>query len=170
MALSSCVLGNPYDILLEVFYEEDEQKTIDLVQQYLKEWYPAMKNHPRWYDEYLQFSKEGYAGYYGYWAFEAAAVVYILDLNDSQIDHLVYPKHLLEYARKLREEDRYTSHEAEASNQFARVEGGQPCPGTGFWETPAKLNSRCHFKQGDIMPVFKDAEYGYTIWQWSREQ
>ena len=170
MTLSSCALGEPYDILLRVFYEEDEQQALDLVQQYLKQWYPAMKDHPRWYDGHLRIKKQGYAPYYGYWAFEAAATVYLLDLDDSHIDHLVYPKDLMDYARKLREEDRYTSQDTEASSHSARVEGGQPCPKTGFWETPAKLNSRGHFKQGDIMPVFDDSEYGHTIWQWSEEQ
>ncbi len=126
MTLSSCVLGDPYDILLQVFYEPDEQKTLDLLQQYLKQWYPAMKDHPRWYDEHLKINKQGYAGYYGYWAFEAAAVVYLLDLDDSQINHLVYPKDLLGYARRLREEDRYTSLESDTSTHSEPVEGGQP--------------------------------------------
>ena len=170
MALSSCALGAPYDILLQVFYEEDEQKTLDLLEKYLKQWYPAMKDHPRWYDEHLKINKQGYAGYYGYWAFEAAAAVYLLDLDDGQINHLVYPKDLVDYARKLREEDRYTSLETETSTHSAGVEGGQPCPQTGFWETPAKLHSRSHFKQGDIMSVFKASEYGHTIWQWSEKQ
>lgn len=113
MTISSCTLGEPYRTLLQVFYEEVDQKTLDILQQYLKKWYPAMKDHPRWYDEHLNVSKEGYAGYYGYWAFEAAAAVYLLDLDDGQIDHLVYPKDLADYARKLREEDRYTSQKAE---------------------------------------------------------
>ena len=109
MALSSCVLGAPYEILLQVFYEEDEKKTLNFLQQYLIQWYPAMKDHPRWYDEHLKITKEGYAGYYGYWAFEAGATAYLLDLDDNQINHLVYPKDLVAYARRLREEDRYTS-------------------------------------------------------------
>ena len=170
MTLSSCVLGEPYDILLQVFYEENEKKTLDLLQRYLNQWYPAMKDHPRWYDEHLKINKQGFAAYYGYRAFEAAAAVYILDLDDSQINHLVYPKDLVDYARKLREEDRYTSLETETPTHAGRVQGGQPCPRTGFWETPAKLHSRSHFKQGDIMPVFEASPYGHTIWQWSGEQ
>ena len=105
MALDSCVLGEPYDTLLQVFYELDEQKTLGLLQTYLKQWYPAMKDHLRWYNEHLTESK---LGYYGYWAFEAAAAVYILDLDDSQISHIVYPTDLLDYGRRLRKEDRYT--------------------------------------------------------------
>ena len=168
--LSSCALGHPYDILLKVFYEEDEEKILQLVQQYLTQWYPSMKDHPRWYDEHLHINKQGYSGYYGYWAFEAAAVVYLLDLDDSQINHLVYPKDLVDYARRLREDDRYTSPDSEKITLSGRAEGGQPCPRTGYWETPAKLHSRHHFQEGEIMPVYEDSAYGYTIWQWSEEQ
>lgn len=169
-ALDTCVLGQPYDTLLQTFYEEDQHAAVEIVKEYLKLWYPAMKDHPRWYDGHLRIRKEGHAPYYGYWAFEAAATVYLLDLDDHQIDHLVYPKDLVDYARKLREEDRYTSLETETPAHSGRVEGGHPCPRTGFWETPAKTNSRSHFTRGDIMPVFEDSEYGHTIWQWSEEQ
>ena len=71
-----------------------------------------MKHHPRWYNEHLNISGEGYAGYYGYWAFEAGATVFLLDLDDSQTGHLVYPRDLVDYARRLRKEERYTSEVA----------------------------------------------------------
>jgi hypothetical protein len=35
--------------------------------------------------------------------------------------------------------------------------------------TPAKADSRRHFKQGDVMPEL-GAAYGATIWQWDVEQ
>ena len=168
--LETCIISKPYNTLLQVFYEEDDNAALALLQKYLKQWYPAMKNHLRWYDEHLNINEEGYAAYYGYWAFEAGATVFILDLDDSRIDHLVYPKDLVDYARQLCEEGRYTSQETEPLIRKGRVEGGQPCPQTGFWETPAKLHSRTHFEQGQIMPVFDDAAYGETIWHWSEEQ
>lgn len=128
--LDICMLGKPYETLLQVFYEEDERKTFDLLKKYLKQWYPAMKDHPRWHDGHLRVSDEGYAPYYGYWAFEAAAAVFLLDLDDSDIDHLVYPKDLLDYGRKLKEDGRYTSVVG-PSNEVARVEDGQACPEPG---------------------------------------
>ena len=108
-ALDACIIARPYDTLLQVYYEEDEEATLALLQKYLKQWYPAMKHHPRWYNEHLNISEEGYAGYYGYWAFEAGATVFLLDLDDSQTEHLVYPKDLVDHARRLRKEGRYTS-------------------------------------------------------------
>ena len=50
-----------------------------------------------------------------------------------------------------------------------RVEGGQLCPQTGYWFTPAKPDSRRHFKEGELMPTF-DSDYGSTIWQWDSNQ
>ena len=169
-ALDNCVLGQPYDTLLQAFYEEDQHAAVELVKEYLNVWYPAMKDHPRWYDGHLRIRKEGHAPYYGYWAFEAGATAYLLDLDDGQINHLVYPKDLVDYARKLREEDRYTSEDIDISPHWGRVEGGESCPRAGFWETPAKSNSRRLFKKDEIMPVFEASEYGHTIWQWSEEQ
>ncbi|PPD36253.1 MAG: hypothetical protein CTY18_05295 [Methylomonas sp.] len=45
---------------------------------------------------------------YGHWAF-AGAVCYLLDIDDSSIDHMVYPKDLVAYAKKLCAEGRRTS-------------------------------------------------------------
>ncbi|MBA4055224.1 MAG: hypothetical protein C0490_10965 [Marivirga sp.] len=48
--------------------------------------------------------------------------------------------------------------------QLIRILGGEICPQTGFYFTPAAPDSRKHFAQGEIMPsIFSD--YGKTIWQ-----
>jgi len=153
----------PYQLLLDVYYEEDEGITLDRLQQYLKTWYPHMEG-ARWYDAHRNIVDDN-AAYYGYWAFEAGATAYLLDLDDSQIDHMIYPKDLVAYGRKLREEDRYTSREGDTLRPtFYRVEAGQPCTRDGYWSTPAKLHSRKLFKTGDIMPDYPDSSYGATIW------
>ena len=170
IALDTCVLGEPYDTLLALFYEKNNATSLILLKKYLKNWYPAMKDHPRWYDGHLRIKEEGYAPYYGYWAFEAGAAVFLLGLDDSNVDHLVYPADLVDYGRKLRRENRHTSLDTAPAAEVARIEGGQPCPQTGYWETPAKLSSRSYFAQGDRMPVFDDSAYGETIWHWSAEQ
>lgn len=50
-----------------------------------------------------------------------------------------------------------------------RCEAGQPCPREGFWFTPARSNSRRHFKAGEQMPDV-GGDYGTTIWQWDETQ
>jgi hypothetical protein len=50
-----------------------------------------------------------------------------------------------------------------------RALAGEPCPREGFWVTPAKTNSRRHFKAGELMPDV-GGDYGATIWQWDEKQ
>lgn len=50
-----------------------------------------------------------------------------------------------------------------------RIAGGDVCPASGFYFTPAKVNSRQRFLQGQIMPSL-DSTYGGTIWQWDADQ
>lgn len=50
-----------------------------------------------------------------------------------------------------------------------RVQGGDPCPREGWWSTPAKLDSRRHFHQGEPMPRFP-SDWGDVIWQWDEQQ
>jgi Immunity protein 74 len=50
-----------------------------------------------------------------------------------------------------------------------RVAGGDPCPQSGFWFTPARQSSRRYFFQGEAMPVV-GGDYGVTVWQWDADQ
>ena len=56
-----------------------------------------------------------------------------------------------------------------AAPEQIRCAANTPCPQDGFYFTPAKANSRRHFKQGDIMPSIGN-DYGLTIWQWDEQQ
>ncbi|UCO98908.1 DUF3396 domain-containing protein [Metapseudomonas lalkuanensis] len=51
-----------------------------------------------------------------------------------------------------------------------RTEGGQPCPKTGYWFTPAQEHSLRQFAQGEIMPVFEGSSWGHTFWYWASER
>jgi hypothetical protein len=57
-----------------------------------------------------------------------------------------------------------TEDTAITSDGQSRVLGGEVCPETGFYFTPARTDSRRLFQKGEIMPSF-DAAYGTTIWQ-----
>ena len=134
MTLDTCILGQPYDTLLQTVFENDEYAAQTLIKKYLTQWYPAMKDHPRWYNGHLRISDEGYAPYYGYWAFEAGAMAFVFDLDDSGIDHFAYPTDLVAYGRALREENRYTSIGMNETGDVGYVEGKQPCHDTDFRE------------------------------------
>ncbi|PHV32465.1 DUF1911 domain-containing protein [Janthinobacterium rivuli] len=155
----------PYRDIINSFYRDTPEESISDVQKYLKAWYTSMKK-AFWHDSHLNMREDGGA-YFGYWAIEAAAAVYLLELDDRSFrDHIVYPKDLLDYARKL---DKQAPPTPLAPRQL-RVEGGNPCPQAGYWFTPAIADSLRHFEQGEIMPVSMDWQYGATIWQWSKEQ
>ena len=97
----------PYRYLNDAYYEIDAQKTIELIQKYLKNWY-RNQNGARWYNKH-HFINNDYAPYYGYWAFEAGATCFLLEIDDSEITNFYYPKDLVEYGRQLRKEGKFTS-------------------------------------------------------------
>ncbi|MYN18765.1 DUF1911 domain-containing protein [Rugamonas sp. FT107W] len=156
----------PYIHLLNATDDESSEGKISQLEQYLKIWYKSMQK-ATWHDSHLNMSEEGCGAYFGYWAIEAAAIVYLYNINDSSFrDHIVYPKDLVDFAREL---DKQTTSTLLTLEKL-RVEGGKPCPQAGYWFTPAIPDSLRHFEQGEIMPVSADSHYGATIWQWSTEQ
>jgi Domain of unknown function (DUF1911) len=167
-SVDACTIPRPYGLLAEAFDEADDVDILAHVKNYLKAWYPAMSKHPRWYNAHLKVAPEGWANYYGYWAFEAGAAIYLLDVSDQTIDSIVYPRDLVEYAIDSRNRE---EAESVSVNAFlGRVEGGSLCPRSDYWESPARANSRRSFKAGEVMPISENAEYGATIWHWSTNQ
>lgn len=155
----------PYRHLLKSLRDESNKSAAD-VEKYLKLWYVAMKELT-WHDSHLDLTENG-PGYHGYWAIEAGAVAYLLEIDDRAVrDNIVYPKDLVDFARAF---------DAESLAEFAtdqsqlRVPGGEACPRSGYWTTPAAQDVRRHFNAGDVMPIFEGASYGATIWQWSDQQ
>jgi hypothetical protein len=72
--------------------EKDKAVSVDLVKVYVrKDWYKEHRNEG-WYNSH----KNVHDSYFGYWSFETAAVVKILNLDDSSfIDCQYYPKDLV---------------------------------------------------------------------------
>lgn len=150
----------PYAGLLKVIRAATPKEASKLLDKYCKDWYPAFKKAP-WYDSHLSIDGDD-GSYSGYWAFEAGAIAFLYGIDDSQIDHMVYPKDLVAYARNFTP--------PAGSAQIGRVEAGQPCPRAGYWFTPAQANSRRHFQQGELMPCFTGSSWGDTLWYWSGEE
>ncbi|MBX8488104.1 PoNe immunity protein domain-containing protein [Pseudomonas cichorii] len=150
-----------YTPLIRAIYATEPGEASDLLRQYCKEWYPAFgKLQTNWHDSHLDIEGDD-GNYVGYWAFEAAAIAFLYGIDDSKVDHMVYPKDLVEYAR---------SYSGGSTTQIGRIDAGQPCSKTGYWFTPAQANSRRHFQQGEIMPNISDSKWGDTLWYWSGEE
>lgn len=149
-----------YTPLIRAIYAEEPEEASDLLKQYCKEWYPSFgKQQTTWHDSHLDIEDDD-GSYVGYWAFEAAAIAFLYGIDDTKIDNMVYPKDLAEYARK---------HSQSNAKQIGRVEAGKPCSKTGYWFTPAQINSRRRFQQGEIMPSFSGSNWGDTLWYCSGE-
>lgn len=146
-----------YTPLVLAIYEEDKHEASNLLKKYCENWYPAFEEAP-WHDSHKQGDEGSYCGY---WALEAGAVAFLYGIDDRNIDHMVYPKELVEYAR---------NHQVSDKPQTARIDSGQPCSKTGFWFTPAEADSRRYFNQGEIMPKNEDSNCGDTIWYRSGEE
>lgn len=84
-----------YTPLIEAIYADEKAEASQLLTDYCEQWYAAFSHAP-WHDSHLN-GDEG--SYVGYWAIEAAAVAYLYDIDDSKVEHMVYPKALVDYAR-----------------------------------------------------------------------
>jgi Domain of unknown function (DUF1911)/Domain of unknown function (DUF1910) len=155
----------PYDPLIDAFYTaETPADASAFVKTYLDGWYKSFDGVP-WHDGHLVVTDE-YSNYEGYWAFEAAAICVLYGIDDSSFrDHIVYPKDLADWARGHKVGETLKPA-AGAKAMRLRCEGGEPCPQSGFWSTPAQANSRRAFKSGEVMPEFKDSPWGATVWYW----
>lgn len=147
----------PYAPLGKAVIAEHADDRPALVKEFLDGWYKGLK------ECYWHGTHTDQIGYFGYWAFEAALVTVLWDIDDSSYrDHLVYPKDLVDWAR---------DHRTEAvPSGPSRTPGGEACPQAGWWFTPALKGSRRYFKHGEVMPVIDGTDYGSTFWQWDVNQ
>ena len=83
--------------LIRAIYTEDPDEPRELLVEYCNQWYEAFEQAP-WHDSHLD-GDEG--SYFGYWAFEAAAVAYLYGLDDSAVKHMIFPREMLDYARRF---------------------------------------------------------------------
>lgn len=84
-----------YSQLVQAVYSKTTTEATSHLEKYCNQWYPAFQQAP-WYDTHHQ-GEEG--SYVGYWAIEAGAIAFLYGIDDSTVDHMVYPKDLVEYAR-----------------------------------------------------------------------
>jgi hypothetical protein len=154
--------AEPYSTLVNAMYLDKAEASAEL-KAYCDGWYKCFEVVP-WHNSHTRI--EGSEGdYFGYWAFEAGAVVFLYDLDDTAIDHMVYPRELVAWAR----EHKALSEEDDKGQVRLRCEAGQPCPQSGFWSTPAQAESRKWFEASEVMPALR-SDYGATIWQWDVNQ
>lgn len=154
----------PYRKLIKVFDAEPQKRPM-LILQYLEYWYEASRREP-YYNQHPQADiDEGYL-YYGYWSWEAAAVTWLLDIDDTVYrEHQFYPKDLVDFARSLAK----TTTTVNLVERI-KVKGGGKCSKTGYWITPARPDIRLYFKQGEFLPSLSQLDWGEVYWYFDGEE
>lgn len=158
------------DCINSVYGDSDEESLTDL-NSYLENWYSSMSSVD-WHDSHLDLSEER-GLYFGYWAIEAAALAYLLELDDTSLHkHVVYPKDLVHFARNFAEPPK--SSPAAAVRQAVRT--GQTCPETGIWKAQGHNVPGVMVQQGERMPeVFAPDRSGAyrpqsAVWEFERKE
>ncbi len=155
-----CARHLPYFKVLKIYSAALENRSA-LMKEYLEDWYHASRR-----EGYYDSHKRGDL-FTGYWSWEAAAITYLLDIDDSSYRNAkFYPADLVEYARSI---SAPRSKAVESDERELRVKSGQICPKSGAWETLDIPLKRHNFKVGDVMQA-QDAAYGMTVWRYLGSQ
>ncbi|WP_454726750.1 MULTISPECIES: PoNe immunity protein domain-containing protein [Cupriavidus] len=152
----------PYRKLFKVF-DAQPAKRPALMAQYLDEWYHASRR-----ELYTDQHADGVRtdlNFFGYWSWEAAAVTWLLDIDDTSYRHMpFYPRDLVDFARQA-------SGSILPSSPPPPQYADSPCTQAGFWSTSAKRGSRRYFAEGEIFPAIpSDTTFGLTLWAWDDDQ
>lgn len=151
------------DVIDNVLVKNNKEKAIQYLDEYLADWYQNNKN-ALWFNSHLKPAEE--LRYCGYWAFEVAALVYLLDLDDSSLHrHLFYPKDIVQWIR-----NQTKSMNTNDDSIRIKVKGGDKCPKKGYWITPAQPDTRPFFTQGEILPTLSQADWGDVYWYFDGEE
>ena len=154
----------PYRKLIKVF-DAEAHKRPAMMLQYLEDWYEASRREP-YHDQHPQTDLRSGRSYYGYWSWEAAAVTWLLGIDDTSYrEHQFYPKDLVDFAKA---QDQQRTEESVVER--IKVQGGGQCLKTGYWSTPAQPGTRRYFTQGETLPTLPHTDWGIVFWYFSGEE
>ncbi len=122
-----CTRHLPYFKTLKIFAAPEEKRS-ELMAEYLDDWYHASRREP-YHDSHTRGTS-----FMGYWSWEAAAITYLLDIDDrSYRDAQFYPRDLVDFARSMRADQTGSSAPAQTAGEL-RANAGEPRPRAGMWE------------------------------------
>ena len=153
-----CMRHLPYFKTLKIFAAPKEMRPA-MMAQYLEDWYHASRR------ETYHDSHERGTHFFGYWSWEAAAITFLLDIDDrSYADAMFYPKDLVDFARSV---CATATPEATppAEAQELRAKAGEPCPRAGHWESIDQPSQTRTYALGEPMLGLASA-YGLTVWRY----
>ncbi|WP_374581702.1 PoNe immunity protein domain-containing protein [Pseudoduganella sp.] len=87
-----CTRGKPYSQTLPLFSCAPEKRAA-MMAEYMRGWYDMSENEP-----YFGTNRKGMQ-YFGYWSFEAAAITFVLGIDDATYrEDRFYPRDLVDFA------------------------------------------------------------------------
>ena len=132
-----------------------------MMSEYLSEWYQASRREP-------YFDSHDRENFLGYWSWEAAAITFLLDIDDTSYRHAsFYPRDLVEYARSNVAGTPSGKTTPNAIEEL-RCKAGEVCPVSGKWETLSLPPESKIFQKGDMMSAAA-TPYGITVWVYKGE-
>lgn len=142
---------------------DDKNRAVELLADYLSDWYKSQK-YEFWYNSHLDM--ENRTSYVGYWCFEAAMLVYLLDLDDSSLHkYLFYPKDIVQWIRNVNplhknkvENHRYTD---------IILDEGKKALEEGYYEDHF-TQKIIYLKVDDIAPIYSsknDVKTRVFVWR-----
>ena len=134
----------------EAMRGETKEEQLEELNAYLKDWYNEMVGMSDLeYQSHLDPEQNGFCGY---WAFEAAAIAYLDDLDDTELrQYPYYPKDMVDWAReqKLKREQ----EQDRSGNLPLLLNAGTPAPFSGRYGTDNFVGHEIQINQGELLPA-----------------
>lgn len=100
----------------------------------------------------------------GYWSREAAAITFLLDIDDSSYASAqFYPKDLVDFARQAKKDYAPESTGPMALNEL-RAKAGDPCPKAGLWQSLDVARELRRYQMDNL-----ESLYGLTVWRFTEQ-
>ena len=143
-------MGDHAILISDAIRGETKEEQLEELNAYLKDWYHEMVGMSDLeYQSHLDPEQNGFCGY---WAFEAAAIVYLDDLDDTELrQYPYYPKDMVDWAReqKLKREQEQDG----SDNLPLLLNAGTPAPFTGRYGINNFIGHEIQINQGELLPA-----------------
>jgi hypothetical protein len=158
-SLNECTRHLPYFKTLKIFNAPADARS-QLMAEYLEDWYVASRREP-YYDSHTRDTV-----FKGYWSWEAAAITFLLDIDDTSYRNAeFYPADLVDFARRAKLNETSGDKFDGQANEL-RMKAGDCCPKAGMWQSIDVPSTTKEFGEGEIAPDL-GSRYGLTVWRYA---
>ena len=143
-------MGKHAVLISEAICGETKEEQLEYLNAYLKDWYHEMVGLTDGeYQSHLDHEQNGFCGY---WSFEAAAIAYLDDLDDTSLrQYPYYPKDMVDWAREQKQQR--LKAEDNSDNLPLLLNAGTPAPFTGKYGIENFIGHEIMLQQGEPLPA-----------------